>query len=87
MHISVLGTGCYGCITLEALLQEMLAESRRTDIAIDRVSDEKAIRKYMPPEAIPGLVIDGRLVHSGSVPSRDMLRKWLGIAETQKARS
>ncbi|HET7010351.1 MAG TPA: thioredoxin family protein [Anaerolineales bacterium] len=86
MHISVLGTGCYGCITLDALLQEMLVESRRTDVTIDRVSDEKAIRKYMPAEAIPGLVIDGRLVHSGSVPSRDMLRKWIGVAETQKTR-
>ena len=77
MKIIVLGTGCYKCITLESLLNEVITESGKADIAFERVSDERAIRKFMPLEAIPGLVIDGRLVHSGTVPSKDDLRHWL----------
>ena len=77
MKITVLGTGCYKCISLESLLNEVLTEEDRADVTIERVTDERAIRKFMPLEAIPGLVIDGGLVHSGTVPSKDQLRQWL----------
>lgn len=77
MKITVLGTGCYKCIDLERLLSEVLEETGKSDVTLERVSDEKAIRKFMALEAIPGLVIDGRLIHSGVVPSKDQLRQWL----------
>jgi hypothetical protein len=80
MKITVLGTGCYKCIDLERLLNEVLHEARRSDVTIERVSDERSIRRFMPLEAIPGLVIDGRLMHSSTVPSRDQLRLWLSPA-------
>jgi len=87
MKIIVLGTGCYKCINLESLLNEVLAEADRADATFERVSDERAIRKFMPLEAIPGLVIDGKLVHSGTVPSRDQLKDWLARRESQPTRS
>ena len=77
MKITVLGTGCYKCIHLESTLNEVLTEAGRPDVTFERVSDERAIRRFMPLEAIPGLVIDGSLVHSGTVPSKDQLRQWL----------
>jgi len=77
MKITVLGTGCYKCIDLERLLSEVLEETGKSDVAVERVSDERAIRKFMPLEAIPGLVIDGCLMHSGVVPSKDQLRRWM----------
>jgi Thioredoxin domain len=77
MKVTVLGTGCYKCITLESRLNEVLTEFGRSSVTVDRVTDEKAIRRFIPVEAIPGLVIDGKLVHSGDVPSKDRLRQWL----------
>ena len=80
MKIEVLGTGCYKCLTLELLLEEVLADLGTLDVAQSRLSDEASIRKIMPLQAIPGLVIDGHLVHSGTVPSKDELREWLAGA-------
>ncbi len=87
MKITVLGTGCYKCITLESLLNDVLTEEGRTDVTFERVSDERAIRKLMPLEAMPGLVIDGKLVHSGTVPSKGLLRHWLAGRESETTRS
>jgi len=77
MKIEVLGTGCYRCIALESELAQVLAELGMSKVRVERVSDESTIRRIMPLDAIPGLVIDGHLVHSGEVPSRDELRQWL----------
>lgn len=75
--IEVLGTGCYKCIQLETMLYEVLGEPGHAGIQIERNADEGYIRKFMPVEEIPGLVIDGRLVSSGTLPSREELRNWL----------
>lgn len=75
--IEVLGTGCYKCIQLEALINEVLVELGQTNVDIQRLTDERYIRKFMPIEEVPGLVIDGRLVSNNIVPSREELRKWL----------
>ncbi len=37
---------------------------------------EKAIRHYIPPDAIPGLVIDGRLVSQREVPAIETPLEW-----------
>jgi hypothetical protein len=87
MKIDVLGTGCYKCIILESLLNEVLTESGRTDVTIERVSDERTIRKFMSLEATPGLVIDGRLVHSGTAPSKDLLQQWIASRAWRTTRS
>lgn len=75
--IEVLGTGCYKCIQLETLLHEILSELGLTEIKIERITDERYIRKFMPVEEIPGLVIDGHLVSNNIVPSKEELRNWL----------
>ncbi len=77
MKIEILGTGCYNCIKLETLIDEVVKELGANDVEIVRVSDEREIRHCMPPDEIPGLRIDGHLVSTGSIPSRETLVQWL----------
>jgi hypothetical protein len=72
-----LGTGCYNCIELETLINEVLIELGKSSIEVVRVSDERAIRRYMPLDEVPGLLIDGRLVSVREVPDRETLVNWL----------
>ncbi len=75
--IEVLGTGCYKCIQLETMLNEVLNELGAMETKVERIADEHYIRSFMPVEEIPGLVIDGRLICSKFVPSREELLNWL----------
>ena len=77
MKIEILGTGCYNCVKLETLVDEVLKELGKTDVEAVRVSDEKQIRHYMPLDEIPGLLIDGVLASTRELPSRETLLKWL----------
>lgn len=77
MKIEVLGTGCYNCVKLEALIDEVIKQLGAVHVEIVRVSDEKQIRHYMPLDEIPGLLIDGVLASTGQVPPREKLVEWL----------
>ncbi len=77
MKIEVLGTGCYKCIKLEALINDVLVELGKSSIEIVRVSDEHTIRRHMPLDEIPGLLIDGVLASTGELPTRETLIEWL----------
>lgn len=76
MKIEILGTGCYNCIRLETLINEVVEELNLTGMEIVRINDEKVIRHYMPLDEIPGLLIDGRLVSTRFVPGKDVLIGW-----------
>jgi hypothetical protein len=77
MKIEILGTGCYKCIQLETLIDEIVCEKGTAGVEVVRVSDEKQIRHYMPLDEIPGLLIDGVLASTGQVPPREQLVEWL----------
>lgn len=76
MKIEILGTGCFKCIKLEALVNEVLQELGKGGVEITRNSDERYISKFMPLDEIPGMLIDGHLVISGQVPERETLIAW-----------
>ena len=80
MKVEVLGSGCYKCIKLEALVNEMLLELGASGIEVVRVNDERQIRRYMPLDDTPGLMIDGTLVSTREVPERERLKRWLSVA-------
>ena len=80
MRIEILGTGCYNCLQLETLVNEVCLELGRNDVDIVRLNEEKVIRKFMPLDEIPGLVIDGHLVSTRTVPDRETLVEWLSEA-------
>jgi hypothetical protein len=77
MKIQILGTGCHNCLELERRLAEAITKSGRTDVEVERLDDEKIIRHHIPLDAIPGLLIDGRLASQREVPNIETLLDWL----------
>lgn len=75
MDIKVLGTGCANCKTTLKLIEEVLAEKGLT-AQLEKVEDIQAIMGY-GVMSTPGVVIDGKVVHAGGVPSRDKIAGWL----------
>jgi len=76
MKIEILGTGCYNCIRLETLIDEVAEQLGAAKFEIERVNDEKRVLQYMPLDEIPGLLIDGVLVSTREIPRRDTLVQW-----------
>ena len=73
MEIKVLGTGCAKCKTLEEKIRKVVMENK-IDATISKVSDLPEIMKY-GIMMTPGIVIDEKVVHYGSVPNEnDILR-------------
>lgn len=67
MEIKILGTGCAKCKTLEKITREAVNEM---GVAADVIKEED-IMKIMSYGIMntPGLVINGKVVASGRVPS------------------
>lgn len=69
MKIEILGTGCMKCKTLEEVVKMAVAKSGEF-AQIEKVDDPLEIVDYGVMNT-PGLVIDGRVLCSGKVPSVD----------------
>jgi small redox-active disulfide protein 2 len=78
MDIKVLGTGCANCRNTTALI-EQVAKDKGITVSVDKVEDIKAIMSY-GIMSTPGVVIDGKIVHAGGVPSRAKVEQWLEMA-------
>lgn len=74
--IKVLGSGCANCETTAKLIQEV-AQAKGVEVKIEKVQDMVAILGY-GVMSTPGVVIDGKVVHSGGVPERKKVESWLG---------
>jgi len=68
MEIVVLGTGCSKCKSLEKLCQEVVSEEG-IDAQITKIEDIVEIMKY-GVMSTPGLVVNGKIVMSGKLPSK-----------------
>ncbi len=75
MDIKVLGTGCANCKTTAALI-EQVALAKGVPITLGKVEELRDIMGY-GVMSTPGVVIDGKVVHAGGVPSREKVEKWL----------
>ena len=75
MEIKVLGTGCANCRTTVDLI-EQAAAARGVAIDLVKVEDIKDIMSY-GVMSTPGVVIDGKVVHAGGIPSRHKIDGWL----------
>lgn len=67
MEIKVLGTGCAKCKTLEKLTREAVVLAG-VSATVEKVEDIVEIMKYKVMTT-PALVIDGKVVLKGQVPS------------------
>lgn len=74
-EIKVLGTGCANCKTTLKLIEDV-AKEKGVEIELEKVEDLQAIMSY-GVMSTPGVVVDGKVVHAGGVPSRDKIAGWL----------
>lgn len=75
MDIKVLGTGCANCKNTIALI-EQAAQAKGVAVQLEKVEDIRAIMGY-GVMSTPGVVINGKVVHAGGLPSRDKVEQWL----------
>jgi len=75
MNIQVLGTGCPKCKSLEKATREVVVQNN-IDATITKVEDIVEIMKFNVMTT-PALVVDGKVVVKGRVPSSDELKQLL----------
>jgi small redox-active disulfide protein 2 len=74
-NVKVLGTGCANCRTTQKLIEET-AQARGIAIQLEKVEDVQQIMRH-GVMSTPGVVIDGKVVHAGGIPSREKIAQWL----------
>lgn len=75
MDIKVLGTGCTNCKNTIALIDQ-IAKEKGVTVTVEKVEDLRAIMGY-GVMSTPGVVVNGKVVHAGGVPSCDQIAQWL----------
>ena len=75
MDIKVLGTGCTNCKNTIALIDQV-AKAKGVTVKLEKVEELRDIMGY-GVMSTPGVVINGKVVHAGGVPSRDKVESWL----------
>jgi len=76
MDVKVLGTGCANCRNTIALI-EQVARDKGVAVSVSKVEELREIMSY-GVMSTPGVVIDGKVVHAGGVPSRAKVEQWFG---------
>lgn len=74
-HVKVLGTGCRNCEITAKVIAQAAAEAG-VEIELEKVTDLAQILSF-GVMSTPGVVIDGKLVHSGGLPGPDQVRAWM----------
>ncbi len=74
-NIKVLGTGCANCKTTLKLIEEA-AKAKGVEVELEKVESLPEIMSF-GVMSTPGVVVDGKVVHAGGVPSRDKISGWL----------
>ena len=69
MKLEILGSGCANCQKLYAVTNEAVADLAIDDAEVVKVEDFQRIMGY-GVMSTPALVIDGKVVLSGKVPSK-----------------
>jgi small redox-active disulfide protein 2 len=76
LEIKVLGPGCARCDKLEKEVMEAMAEMALPG-DLEHVRDIKEIGRY-GVMGTPALVINGKVMCVGSVPTKQKIKEWLG---------
>jgi small redox-active disulfide protein 2 len=76
MDIKVLGSGCANCRNTIALI-ETVAREKGIAVTLEKVQEMRDIVAW-GVMSTPGVVVDGKVVHAGGVPSRGKVEGWLG---------
>ena len=73
-HIKVLGTGCANCQNTLKLIDEV-ARAKGVAVQLEKIEDLQQIMIH-GVMSTPGVVIDGKVVHAGGVPTRAKVEGW-----------
>ena len=76
-EIKVLGSGCSKCRSTIGVI-ERTARASGVDVEIIKVENSDEIKRT-GVKATPAVMIDGRLVHSGGIPSHEEVQTWLKL--------
>lgn len=76
MDIKVLGPGCAKCKATVDLIDRVATETGKA-VTLEKIEDMRQIVGF-GVMTTPAVVIGGKVVHRGSVPSRDRILTWLG---------
>ena len=79
MEIKILGSGCSNCLRLEAMVKQIAVE-KDLEATFLKVTDYKDIMSYGIMHT-PGLVINGKVLSAGRIPSRQEIATWLEAAQ------
>ncbi|GAA3554913.1 thioredoxin family protein [Marinobacter xestospongiae] len=74
-RVEVLGTGCKKCVTTAESI-ERVAQELAQSVEVIKVTDPAKIMAYKVMST-PAVAIDGKVVHSGSIPERSKIVGWL----------
>lgn len=73
--IKVLGTGCANCRATVALI-EQVAQAKGVAVTLRKIEELPEIMRY-GVMSTPAVVVDGKVLHAGGIPSRDKVEQWL----------
>ena len=74
-NVKVLGTGCRNCQVTYRLIDEV-ARAKGVAIELEKVEKIDEIMR-LGVLLTPGVIVDGKIVHSGGVPDRKKVESWL----------
>jgi arsenite-transporting ATPase len=75
VKIQVLGAGCSKCHSTIGII-ERAAHAAGVDVEIVKVENPAEIQRS-GVRATPAVMIDGKIVHSGGLPTREQVQAWL----------
>jgi len=75
LEIKVLGPGCANCTKLENMVKEVVAENN-FEANVEKITDKE---KFMDFGVMltPGLVVNGKVLAMGKIPTKHTLAHWL----------
>lgn len=75
LNVKILGSGCANCKKLEAVAREA-ASAANLPAEFIKVTDMQQIMAY-DLLSTPGLVINGKLVCNGRIPTQAEVQQWM----------
>jgi small redox-active disulfide protein 2 len=73
--IKVLGSGCKKCLETIELVQ-VVADEKGVTIKIEKVTEMAKIMAY-DVMSTPAVIVDDKVVHKGSKPTKDQIAEWI----------
>jgi small redox-active disulfide protein 2 len=78
LNIKILGGGCANCKRLEQIARKVVTDNN-LEAEFEKVMDYPEIMKF-GVMSTPGLVVNGKVLSSGRIPSEGEITEWLKAA-------